>query len=588
MELEFCEFCQIGQNKLKRHLDSCRTRYLILNKNKNFLETLDKYEIFKEEKKNYESQVERLNKRIYDLELQLQEILNEKRKFESDLSRLMGGNFETVSPTHKNLSLDVFEGRISTQKLRLYQSVWQDYKNFVTRENKGSYSIRDGIFLNVDSANNYIKSIRNSSVSRTKQILKFILSYFMNFPVKLMRISNSDLHVKPKFSFDQNSLCQYLENQFKINYDDYVLQCFLACFGLRIHTASLLQIKHFKDLPNNIIYLPDLKTKTNFLCKVSNRFKIFISEYLPVQNIDSETYLFSSMSEGIRRKLEATKKRINRRIKKGFLNLNIPFDGQTCSSHIFRKTNCFNFFQNGLRRLIDESGMGIGHIPKSCATKSYIYSNHERWLPENPIPLMLKDGQILNVEKREEEKEINLDQRFLRIKRKRLPESLPKQVNNTTINKKKKFFRLKCKTKKNEFLINFYRLYFGNWSNKMENFVDKHLNLVYFSKSKILAAVTFKNIKIKNLNMVDIVLLAVDSEERGKGLGVLMIETLRQLTPRLVTWADNDVVNFYTQKLNFQEANDKLKLFETKVEYFNNSIFCISGFSEEDLLSLTP
>ena len=112
--------------------------------------------------------------------------------------------------------------------------------------------------------------------------------------------------------------------------------------------------------------------------------------------------------------------------------------------------------------------------------------------------------------------------------------------------------------------------------------VNNYFNIIYFSNSKILAAITFKKICHKNLEFFDILLLAVDQKEREKGLGPLMVETLKKMNSKLVVWADNYIVDFYTKKLNFQNAPEKWPLFRNLVEYFDNSVFCISGFSEED------
>jgi hypothetical protein len=460
MEQKNCEFCQTQQARLSRHEPVCRVRYLILNPNQIFVDTLIKYGLFNTEKDKFESEINLLQKRIHELEFKLQIFSEEKVKLENNLTSVISTNFPTTSIIKRKFGVEIFENKVSSQKLRQLTNVWESYKLWVNKSRSNSdFSMfeDDSYLLNVNLANSFIKSLSNSTALQHKQTLKFLLSNFMQFPVRLMRLNTMELDIKPKFNFEQDHLHNYLREQFKINYQDYVIQVFLSTFGLRINTPCILQAKHLRDLSKNLIYLPDLKTRTTFVSNISNKLKFFLTHYLESTGIQSpEAFIFYPKHKDYKMRLQTLKQKINRRIKASFKEKNLLPDGFTLSSHIFRKTNCFNYFNNELKELIKNAGLHIGHKKGSHATLSYIYSNDHRWLPENSVPLILGDGQELT----EDEISKNINQSKEKshyLLRKRIRKKIINEEESIQIKKVRPRIKMKIKSKFSQTeLLKFY------------------------------------------------------------------------------------------------------------------------------------
>jgi GNAT superfamily N-acetyltransferase len=345
------------------------------------------------------------------------------------------------------------------------------------------------------------------------------------------------------------------------------------------------------NIKNNFITLPDIKTRTVFVSEISNKLKLFLHKYLESYcNKNPDSFVFYPKYTHLRKRLQTIKQKINRRIKSSFKEKNILPEKVTLSSHIFRKTKCFNYFNDELRELIKNAGLQIGHVKGSRATRHYIYSNDKRMLPENSVPLILDNGLELEDEHFQSKMKSHKDKieqdkipkrNYILRKRKRdhysdsteIENLKPKVVLKTRKSKKSKFTNSK--------LIEFYKVNFSKWNKVMEGYVYKYKNIVLFEGGKIIAAATFNRVELNTYEVVDLILIATDPENRNQGLGSFMIEILRKLNTKLVVWADNTRIEWYAKR-GFEVATEFWNYFKEKVLDFTGSTFLITGFSSED------
>jgi len=186
-----------------------------------------------------------------------------------------------------------------------------------------------------------------------------------------MRISYT-----PKFPLSDNELKNYLEEQKKVNHEDYIIQRLLSTYGLRVNTIALLKLKNLEFLKadegeDRLIHLPDSKVKNHRVEPIDEDLEELLTQFVD-DNLDDEDYIFYRKGNNIdwRRRAQDIGNRINKRIKESKAikkRANYKY-----SSHMFRKTKAYNMFHKGVEELKDKVRASIGQSQGSTALNSYI------------------------------------------------------------------------------------------------------------------------------------------------------------------------------------------------------------------------
>jgi hypothetical protein len=173
-----------------------------------------------------------------------------------------------------------------------YLQEWKKFSRWLNRNNKN---------LSKDSANEYLGTLSQlaASTQRTKYlILQVLLQHIIDPSIRLnkfrMRIS-----YMPKRALTDEEIRIYLEEQKKINLEDYVIQRLLILYGLRINTIALLKIKDLEFLEarpgeDHEIHLPDSKVKNRRVEKIPSDMEKELIDYLGEEDMDAEDYVFFS------------------------------------------------------------------------------------------------------------------------------------------------------------------------------------------------------------------------------------------------------------------------------------------------------
>lgn len=294
--------------------------------------------------------------------------------------------FKTISLYKKIIQEDnkdpiekINEMNVSETTRENYVREWVLYTKWL-KENKETPS--------KESANTYIGKLEKCKPSTQKRklsMLQLILQHIIDPSIKLNKFGKR-ISFAPKHALSEEEITNYLKEQKKINFEDYLIQKFMIIYGLRVNTCSALKLKDLEFLSNdnpneeNQIHLPDSKTKKFRVEKIDEELMDLFKEHIEkVQEyeedeLDEEDFIFYRKN-GCQKKSERVRAqelcaRINKRIK--YSKVLIQKKNYKYSSHMFRKTKAYNMFHKGVSELKDKCRVGIGQQKGSSAIESYI------------------------------------------------------------------------------------------------------------------------------------------------------------------------------------------------------------------------
>lgn len=254
-----------------------------------------------------------------------------------------------------------------------YISEWNTFTQYLKKYDKK---------LSKDTADDYISHLnqtgRNtiSTIKKKKNTLEKVLTRVLGKKIELERI-NKRSTFKEKYPMTEKDITNYLSEQLKINFEDYIIQRLCITFRLRINTIALFKLCHFDFLKGgNTIYIPDIKRNKVDPDVIDEDFaklvKNFIKEKEKGLNITFQPndYIFSPLQGLEEIRIKQINKRINKRIHDSkVFNFNLPF---TFSSHMFRKTQVYNDFNEKLENIKKEARKKLRHTADTNAVNHYI------------------------------------------------------------------------------------------------------------------------------------------------------------------------------------------------------------------------
>jgi hypothetical protein len=149
------------------------------------------------------------------------------------------------------------ELQVGPETKAAYVREWLLYTKFIKEKKLG---------VSKETANTYLSSVicKPSTLRKKQYMLQLILQHLLETTVNLNKIRKR-INFKPKYALTQLEINNYLEEQKKLNGEDYLIQKLLLIYGLRINTIGLLKFQHLEFLLSDgepVIHLPDSKTKT--------------------------------------------------------------------------------------------------------------------------------------------------------------------------------------------------------------------------------------------------------------------------------------------------------------------------------------
>lgn len=133
------------------------------------------------------------------------------------------------------------------------------------------------------------------------------------------------------------------------------------------------------------------------------------------------------------------------------------------------------------------------------------------------------------------------------------------------------------------YVLGIYQKCFPNFNTTMANWVKNNKTKCLWLKDDLAGAITYKEIKIKEILFLDILLLGVDPYFQGKGFGRALIADLKP--NKMVLWADNEKIGFY-EKMGFKFDPKLGMLLENVVKKCVDATFMEYGFDKIDLNKL--
>lgn len=382
---KICPSCFEEFTRIDSHLKTCPIEILTQDKPRcaKVIEYLiSKCDLVPQRIQHLEEENQALKVKVAELEA----IKNDQEK---EIRRIFNVELDT-KPQENTTSLlhRKMERTVHEKKRRMIEKEFSDYESFC-QENK--YEI------NVNTAKLYLEKVKQTTYVRKRlHRIKKGLQLVLNAPVEI-----EPIHVEPKKKFcfdDPNDLFMYLREQFVVVGEDktlYVIQVFLAKFGLRINTASFLQWKHLY-FKSNMILLPDKKDKNKSHAGIASKdFINFFRSHMGNENDNKpEDYVFFPNLKKRKSRNDLIRKKVSEQIKSSNL---IKYDPELVySSHCLRKTRCFQEYTKKYKKLLADCGFVIGHSPSSTATEAYISYGDFQFRPEASIPMIMPDGDYLN------------------------------------------------------------------------------------------------------------------------------------------------------------------------------------------------
>ena len=141
----------------------------------------------------------------------------------------------------------------------------------------------------------------------------------------------------------------------------------------------------------------------------------------------------------------------------------------------------------------------------------------------------------------------------------------------------------------NEMIVAFYKKSFPEMDNTLFEWVADKKNETMGLKlgESLIGAITFKQMKINNVEFIYLYLLCIDENFRSKNYGSKLVEYLKINNSKILAWVDNSAIDFFS-KHNFvanQELGNDMQYYG--IRYNNKSTFHHYGLSNDDILELS-
>ena len=214
-----------------------------------------------------------------------------------------------------------------------------------------------------------------NTIQTTSQILSSIIKTVN--PLFILPKSQYKEDPKPKYALSLFELRKYLEEQKEVNFEDYLIQYFLAQYGSRINVAAGLKWKqlHFLFDPNNkSITLKDIKTSSTKVKEISQECLTLFTEFYRVwkdRSIRQDEFVFrAGKTKEVWKRSKTLSARINRRIKES--KSIIKNTAYIYSSHMIRKSVAMREYLSKLEEAKEAARIKIDHRKGTAAIKPYI------------------------------------------------------------------------------------------------------------------------------------------------------------------------------------------------------------------------
>ena len=357
--MKTCSWCEKEMKKqnYNKHVKRCSIKKTT-NMKKSEIENL------KEKLKSFE-----LNKNVQFAYSELRDYLTDCYNKSFLLYNKLVEHNEVRDPIEKIKEMQISEGTVIN-----YIGEWKRYSLWCDKNNK---------VVGKESADTYLASldeIRPSTLRQKQHNLQILLQHLISPALKLNKIRKRISFI-PKYALSNDEIKEYLKEQKKINLEDYLIQKFMITYCIRINSAALLKFKNLEFLRSGKyenIYIPDSKVKRARTEKISSQLRSLFTEFLEhkgkrIRDYEDEDYIFYRYGSGESERVRAHKLcvRINKRIRKSKVlakSKNFKY-----TSHMFRKTKAFNFFQTEVEKLKEQVRSSIGQSSGSTAVDSYIY-----------------------------------------------------------------------------------------------------------------------------------------------------------------------------------------------------------------------
>jgi len=350
--MKICDWCNKDKysTNLKRHLESCFWKNEVGMKKSEFMFLKNKRSLdFKDEKRE---------------ELTSAEL----KKFLGDLNFKVSNLFTRLIVENNRDPLErIQELNVSQRTRDNYAREYKLYDKYLTQNNKS---------VSKQSADSYIASLtcRTSTQRKKRDMLNIILQTLIDPSIKLNAFRKR-IEYKPKYSFKNEELNLYLEEQKEIDFEDYVLQKLLSAYGLRINTAASLKVSH-------LIFLKTDKTEDKKIILVDSKVKKRREEPIEpdlendlkklVEGKDKEDFVFYSSGSKFNefRRARDLSEKINKRLRESKV---IKHDeNYTYSSHCYRKSVAMAIYSKENAELKEKVRKAIGQSQNSTAVEFYI------------------------------------------------------------------------------------------------------------------------------------------------------------------------------------------------------------------------
>ncbi len=333
---KFCEQCQKwgSASNFKRHKADCDRKHEENNVVLNLQNALDRA---LEENK---SLIEKNNQ----LQEKLEEVVNENYLlrdtlscFQTKISSVLGGCASKIPLNYDALIEREFE---QDKLINYYKGEWNTYSTWCKSNGKE--------FLDVDSGNEYIKSIEMHTTAHKKRgIIQSLLTLFLRKDI-LLKPAKGKIPKREKYAMNIEDLSKYFSEQEKKNFDLFFVQYFLFYFCARVNSIYHLQFKHLLFLKNEnnlLMRLPDHKKKIKEeTVPVEIEFVQKFKDFLGTRQRNDDDYVFFptiKFREAIGRKINVAigESKVMKELKE-------QYPTKVFSVHMFRKaTPCEAFHQ---------------------------------------------------------------------------------------------------------------------------------------------------------------------------------------------------------------------------------------------------
>ena len=116
----------------------------------------------------------------------------------------------------------------------------------------------------------------------------------------------------------------------------------------------------------------------------------------------------------------------------------------------------------------------------------------------------------------------------------------------------------------------------------MENYVNENVNIVTFYQTNIAGCATINPFNYKEKSWVNLILIGVKAEFRGKGLGSFIIDYLKERFDAIAIYSDKSdtVLNYYFNRGFKRSGNQLNEGLYKHVEYERDAVFLTWKYGE--------